>query len=312
MRTKCWAALALGLCHAANGLAASASSRAVGNHVIGQSFRDCDAHCPEMIVIPPGRFTIGSARNEVGRGSDENPRNVVTIAYALAVGKYPVTRGEFAAFVADTGRKLGPCEHWDGKVFRVEQGVDWSNAFDQTDSHPVVCVNWDDSQAYVQWLSRKTGRRYRLLSEAEWEYSARAGTTSAWYWGSNEAGQCRYANGADLSAKAHGVTTAGFVSCDDKYPHTSPVGSFRPNKFGLYDMAGNVGEWVEDCYHDTYRAAPINGSPVETCNLKFNNARVMRGGGWNAIPAWVRSASRDIEAPSLRADSFGFRVVTAD
>ncbi|MBV8810764.1 MAG: formylglycine-generating enzyme family protein [Acidobacteriaceae bacterium] len=314
MPATCWAgfALATGLCYAAGGLAASTGGQTVGSHVAGQSFRDCNDYCPEMIVVPPGRFTIGSPISEAGRGSDENPQRVVTIAYALAVGKYPVTRREFAAFVEDSRRKLGPCEHWDGKSFQIEEGVCWSNVFHQTDQHPVVCVNWDDSQAYVQWLSRKTGKRYRLLSEAEWEYAARAGTTTAWYWGGNESDQCRYANGADLSAKAQGVTTAGLVTCEDKYSHTSPVGSFRPNKFGLYDMAGNVGEWVEDCYHNAYRDTPADGSAVESCMPRFHNARVMRGGAWNAIPAWLRSASRDVEVPSLRADTFGFRVARDD
>lgn len=278
------------------------------HHVIAQSFRDCQTYCPEMVILPPGKFTIGSPMNEVGRGTDENPQKVVTIAYALSVGKYPVTRAEFAAFVEDTGWKIGPCEHWEGKSFVVEKGIDWSNTLQQTNQHPVVCVNWDDSQAYVQWLSRKTGKHYRLLSEAEWEYAARAGTTTAWYWGNNEANQCRYANGADLSAKASGVGAAGVVNCDDKFPYTSPVGSFQPNKFGLYDMAGNVGEWVADCYHDTYSDAPADGSAVESCLPKFHDARVMRGGAWNAIPAWLRSASRDVEVPSTRADTFGFRV----
>jgi formylglycine-generating enzyme required for sulfatase activity len=282
------------------------------HHVIGQSFRDCKTYCPEMVILPLGRFTIGSPMNEVGRGTDENPQKVVTIAYALAVGKYPVTRTEFAAFVEDTGWKLGPCEQWDGKSFRIERGIYWSNALHQTNRHPVVCVNWDDCQAYVQWLSRKTGKHYRLLSESEWEYAARAETVTAWYWGNNEADQCRYANGADLSAKAQGVSPAGAVSCDDKYPHTSPVGSFRPNKFGLYDMAGNVGEWVEDCYQETYRDAPTDGSAFESCMPKFHNARVMRGGAWNAIPAWLRSGSRDVEIPSTRADSFGLRVARTD
>lgn len=223
-----------------------------------------------------------------------------------------MTRTEFAAFVEDTGWKLGPCEHWDGKSFRIERGIHWSNALHQTNRHPVVCVNWDDGQAYVQWLSHKTGKHYRLLSESEWEYAARAETTTAWYWGNNETDQCRYANGADLSAKAQGVSPVGAVSCDDKYPHTSPVGSFPPNKFGLYDMAGNVGEWVEDCYQETYRDAPTDGSAVESCMRKFHNARVMRGGAWNAIPAWLRSASRDVEIPSTRADSFGLRVARTD
>lgn len=309
---KCLAviAFAMGLWYAGERFATSAAPRRLAL-AAGQSFRDCD-YCPAMIVLPPGRFMIGSPPTETGRGTDENPQKLVVIAYTLAVGKYPVTRGQFAAFVAETGRKLGPCEHWDGKAFETERNVYWNDAFDQTDNHPVVCVNWDDSQGYVQWLSRKTKRRYRLLSEAEWEYSARAGTTTPWYWGDNEGDQCRYANGADLSARAQGVTAPRFVSCDDKYPNTSPAGSFRPNKFGLYDMGGNVGEWVEDCYHNSYRGAPRDGSSVRTCIPRFQNGRVMRGGGWNAIPDWVRSASRDIEVPSLRADSFGFRVSIAN
>ncbi len=130
------------------------------HHAIGQSFRDCAVSCPEMVVIPPGKFTIGSSTSEGGRGSDENSQQQVTIAYALAVGKYPVTPGEFAAFVQDTGRILGPCEHWDGNAFRIEEGIYWNNVFHQNDRHPVVCVNWDDAQAYVQWLSRKTGKSY--------------------------------------------------------------------------------------------------------------------------------------------------------
>jgi formylglycine-generating enzyme required for sulfatase activity len=312
--TKRWTTLilAMGLCYAIDGLAASAGPPQAGNPVVGQSFRDCEAYCPEMVSLPPGKFTMGSPLSQVGRGSDESPQRVVAIAYTLAVGKYPVTRGEFAAFVEDTGRKLGPCEHWDGRAFRLEEGIYWSNTFRQTGRHPAVCVNWDDSQAYVQWLSRKTGKRYRLLSEAEWEYAARAGTTTAWYWGNSEVGQCRYANGADLSAKAQGVIAPDFIGCDDNYAHTSPVGSFRPNEFGLYDMAGNVGEWVEDCYQDSYREAPTDGSAVETCMPKFHKARVMRGGAWNAIPAWLRSASRDVEEPSLRSDSFGFRVARTE
>jgi formylglycine-generating enzyme required for sulfatase activity len=295
----------------AGGFAASACG-SVDGHTAGHTFRDCKDYCPEMVVIPEGQFTIGTPVSEVGRGSDETPQQVVTIGYALAVGKYPVTRGEFAAFVKDTGQTLGACSHWDGKSFRVEEGIHWNHTFHQTDRHPVVCVNWDDAQAYVRWLSRQTGKHYRLLSEAEWEYVARAGTTTAWYWGDSEADQCRYANGADLSAKAQSVTAAGFVNCDDGYPETSPVGSFRANTFGLFDMAGNVGEWIEDCYHDTYIGAPSNGGAVETCLPQFRNARVMRGGGWISIPAWVRSASRDVEVPSLRSDSFGFRVTRTD
>jgi Sulfatase-modifying factor enzyme 1 len=128
--TNRWAVLvlAMGVWYAIDGLAASAHRALIGNHAVGQTFRDCKPYCPEMVFLPPGRFTIGSPLSEVGRGSDENPLKVVTIGYAIVVGKYPVTRGEFAAFVEDTGRKLGPCEHWDGNSFRVEEGIDWRNA----------------------------------------------------------------------------------------------------------------------------------------------------------------------------------------
>jgi len=294
------------------GVFAAIACGSVRSHTVGQTFRDCQDYCPEMVVIPEGQFTIGTLVSEVGRGSDETPQQVVTIRYALAVGKYPVTRREFAAYVRDTGVSLGACEHWDGKSFRLEEGIRWNDTFHQTDRHPVVCINWDDAQSYTRWLSRQTGKHYRLLSEAEWEYAARAGSTTAWYWGDSEADQCRYANGADLSAKAQSVAAAGFVNCDDRYPETSPVGTFRANTFGLFDMAGNVGEWVEDCYHDTYVGAPTDGGAVETCLQQFHNARVMRGGGWISIPAWVRSASRDVEVPSRRSDSFGFRVARTD
>jgi formylglycine-generating enzyme required for sulfatase activity len=149
--------------------------RVDANRAVPQSLRDCDIYCPEMVIVPPGSFTIGSPLGELGRGSDESPQRMVTIASTLAVGKYPVTRGEFAAFVKDTGRTLGPCERWDGNSFRIEEGTYWSGVFRQTDQHPVICVNWDDSQAYVQWLSRKVGKRYRLLSKAEWEYACSRG-----------------------------------------------------------------------------------------------------------------------------------------
>ncbi|HLW77815.1 MAG TPA: formylglycine-generating enzyme family protein [Bryobacteraceae bacterium] len=272
-----------------------------------KTFRDC-RNCPEMATIPAGKFTIGSPANEPGRGSDENPQRAVTIHFPLAVGKYPVTRAEFAVFVKETRRPLGPCERWDGKAFQIEEGTYWNNLPHQTDRHPVVCVNWDDAQAYVRWLSAKTRMFYRLPSEAEWEYAARAGTSTPWYWGSRESDQCRYANGADQAAKAAGSMAAGFVDCDDKHAGTSPVGSFTPNAFGLFDMSGNVGQWVEDCYHPTYLDTPRDGGAVETCLEKFHGARVMRGGSWIAIPAWLRSASRDVEDPTRRADTFGFRV----
>ena len=159
---------------------------------------------------------------------------------------------------------------------------------------PVMNVSWEDARAYVQWLSRETGQRYRLLTEAEWEYVARAGTTTSRYWGQSEAGQCRYANGED-----------GFGPCPDGYENTAPVGSFQPNAFGLYDVLGNVLEWTEDCWNGDYSGAPTNGSAWQAgdCSL-----RVLRGGSWGNYPRSLRSAFRFRNPVGDRNLSFGFRV----
>ena len=158
-----------------------------------------------MVVVPEGRFRMGSPESEEGRNDDEGPVHRVTIGYRLAVGVNEVTRGEFARFVEATGRSRGnACWTHEGGEWKERSGRHWRNPeFRQTDNHPVVCVDWNDAQAYVRWLSGKTGEDYRLLSEAEWEHVARAGTTTARYWGEGESGQCRYANGADRTAERY-------------------------------------------------------------------------------------------------------------
>ena len=168
----------------------------------GLRFRDCPG-CPEMVVVPGGSLMMGSPPGEAGRFNSEGPQHQVVIRHPLAVGVFEVTRGEFGRFVEETGHPLdGACWAWDveqGKAIH-RQDRNWRNpGFEQTDRHPVVCVNWADGQAYVGWLSEVTSHAYRLLSESEWEYAARSGTSTARYWGESESEQCAHANGADAS-----------------------------------------------------------------------------------------------------------------
>ncbi len=272
-----------------------------------QSDRDC-GHCPEMVRIPPGSFMMGAAPGEhVREGLSDNyatwelPRHAVTIGYGFSLGKYEVTRGEYAAFAQATGRQPGASCHMigpDGKWSDIE-GRDWrSPRFAQTDRDPVVCVSWDDAKAYVAWLSRTTGKRYRLPSEAEWEYAARAGTTSARHWGEHHRDACRYANVSDA-----------FHGCRDGHEWTAPVGTFQPNPLGLHDMLGNVWEWTEDCWNGGYAGAPADGSSWQSDDCR---GRVLRGGSWANKPWYVRAASRVAEPAARRDSEFGFRVVRTE
>ncbi len=276
----------------------------------GDRFRDCP-DCPEMVVIPKGTSTIGSPAAEAGRSDDEGPQHPVTINYPLAVGKYEVTRGEFRAFVEDTGRSVGECQYWDGKAFQIDKGYYWHNRPEQkTDRFPVFCVNWDTAQAYARWLSQRTGKKYRLLSEAEWEYAARGGSRTARPWGNGDDEQCRFANGADASGKRKRDTWTEWNACDDGYAESSPVGSFLPNGYGLFDVIGNGWEWTEDCWHDSYASAPANGSAWTSggdCTR-----RVVRGGSWVVSPRDLRSASRYRDTASGANDCRGFCLARTD
>ena len=271
----------------------------------GTTFRDCP-ECPEMVVVPAGSFRMGSPPSEERRGDDEGPVRRVTIAEPFAVGKYEVTLGEFARFVEATERSMGnACWTYGGRKWKERSGFHWRRpGFGQTDAHPVVCVDWIDARAYVAWLSEKTGKRYRLLSESEWEYAARGGTRTSRHWGEGASGQCGYANGADRTAKSRygGWTVA---DCDDGHVWTAPVGTFTANGFGLYDVHGNVWEWVEDCYNESYAGAPSDGSAWESGNCSL---RDLRGGAWDTRPRGLRSASRFGGGTGLRNIVIGFRV----
>jgi formylglycine-generating enzyme required for sulfatase activity len=228
-------------------------------------FREC-TDCPEMIVVPAGEFMMGSLDDEKDREKSEGPRHKVTIAKSFAVAKFDATFDEWDACAAQ-----GDCDpHISG--FRRARG-----------RQPVIDVSWNDAQRYVAWLSMITGQPYRLLTEAEWEYSARAGTMTAYYWG-DEIGK-------------------GNTNWNGEQP--MPVGSFAANAFGLYDMAGNVFQWLQDCYQNNYNDATVDGSAWTSgdCSL-----RLIRGGSWLNLPRYLRSASRDRAATDYRSDYLGFRV----
>jgi formylglycine-generating enzyme required for sulfatase activity len=246
-----------------------------------ESFRDMDGG-PEMVVVPAGSFLMGSPADEPGRRDSEGPQHKVTIAKPFAIGCYPVTRGQFDAFVRDAGYCLlsylcGAYDHYDYR----------NPGFDQDDSHPVVNVYWDDAKAYANWLSGKTGKDYRLPSEAEWEYAARAGTTTPYWWGWN----------IDSLHANYGGCRAGTVPVTREFQPNSP--------WGLYQVHGNVWEWVEDCWNDTYAGAPGDGSAWTSGECSH---RVFRGGAWDENPALLRSAARSGSRSSCRDNATGFRV----
>ncbi len=257
----------------------------------GKVFRDCEG-CPEMVVVPAGSFMMGSPASEKDRTDAEGPVHRVTISRPFAVGKYEVTREEFGRFVSATGRSMGnSCYTFEDGKWQKRSGRSWQNpGYRQTGRDPAVCVTWEDAQAYVRWLSGETGKQYRLLSEAEREYAARAGMTTRYSWG-------------DLIGRNR--ANCG-KECGDNYDYTAPVGSFAANGFGLHDMHGNVWEWVEDCWHGSYAGAPSDGSGWVSggdCGR-----RVLRGGSWDGYPGNLRSASRLRYDPGGRSGYLGFRV----
>ena len=274
----------------------------------GDIIKDC-ADCSELVILPEGRFNMGSPDSEVGRDTDEGPVHEVRIGYKLAVGRFELSRGEFGRFVQDSGYKTEAeqsqgCYVWTGDKYEYKVDRHWRQpGFAQTDSHPVVCISWNDAQAYLAWLNRKLpGKGYRLLSEAEWEYAARGGQGQARYpWGDDLANnaQCAYANGADASAKA-GVPGFGkfaVANCTDGHAYTAPGDALRPNGFGLHHMHGNVWEWVQDVWHDNYQGEPPKDGSAWTVGGD-QARRVLRGGSWGSTPQILRSAIRGRNSPA--------------
>lgn len=265
----------------------------------GSTFKDCEV-CPELVVIPAGTAKMGAPFAE--GGDDEWPIHDVVISRPFALGKYEVTRFEFAMFVQATGHSIGFSCRALAEV-GWKEGVSWRNpGFPQTNRDPVVCVNWNDAKAYVSWLSKSTGQVYRLPSEAEWEYAARAGGRGVYFFGDSVEMLCRYGNGLDRSSDYKW----GNKKCSDGFGvGTAPVGSFLPNAFGVHDTIGNVWEWLEDCWNESYFGAPANGASWITGDC---SNRGTRGGSWLNDPRFLRSAHRNRLFNLYRKYNTGFRV----
>jgi sulfatase modifying factor 1 len=265
--------------------------------------RDCE-QCPEMVVIPAGTAIVGASANDKFRNADELPERRVAISQPFAVSRYEITRDQYEAFVRATNRPVGG----DCLTDRRKRG-DWQTdavttfrdpGFTQAGDHPVACVNWDEAQAYIAWLNTQTKGGYRLLTEIEWEYVARGGATQnlIYPWGDDQAQGCPYANLFDHTTmqKYAGLDTSGYkvfdpTDCADGRLNTSPVGSLEPNGFGVYDIIGNVQEWVEDCYSASDCAR-----------------RLTKGGSWGSLAHNGRIAERIPYPPTHRDDSIGIRV----
>jgi formylglycine-generating enzyme required for sulfatase activity len=253
-------------------------------------FREC-GECPEMVVVPSGSFTMGAPSDMKGL-EHEVPQHQVTIPSAFAVGKFTVTLDQFSGFVKETGYDAGTkCWTYEDGKFEERSNRSFRNpGFPQAGSHPAVCLNWNDAKAYAQWLSKKTGKAYRLLTEAEWEYAARAGTSTRYSWGDEI-----------------GSGNANCDGCGSQWDRkqTAPVGSFKPNAFELYDMQGNASQWLEDCWHEDYKRAPVAGSAWTNGDCRY---RDLRGGSWNNDPTLLRADNRGLGTTDDRIGYRGFRV----
>lgn len=292
----------------------------------GTEYRACD-NCPEMVVVPEGSFLMGSPSSEEGRAEDEGPQHQVHLVKAFGIGKYEVTRGQFRAFVEATSYRT-QAEQDDKGCFTlaVREKVNrrgwtakqnWRNAElyglkQNSDDHPVLCISLQDTQAYIMWLNETQLRAgkgtYRLPTEAEWEYAARAGTNTLYSFGTDITTLCEYGNGGDLTSLPDGNMWREKVFCEDGHVYTASAGSFRANGFGLYDMQGNVWEWTEDCWHDHYNDAPTNGEAWEDANGGDCSRRVARGGAWWYHRQDLRVAFRFITDASMRSHMLGFRL----
>jgi len=234
-------------------------------------FRDCPV-CPELAEIRAGKFTMGSSNQDEAHTPKEGPLHTVTIGKPFAIGRYEVTFAEWDACVA-----AGACRH-------KPNDRNWGRG-----NRPVIYVSWTDIQEYLAWLSRETGHAYRLPSEAEWEYVARGGTKTRYWWGDEF--KLDYANCSECGSVGGEITV--------------PIGSFPPNPFGIYDLHGNVWEWTQDCWNGTYAGAPVDGSPWQTGECE---KRVLRGGAWGVDPGNLRTAHRRNDDIELRSGKRGFRV----
>lgn len=273
----------------------------------GAVFQDCP-DCPEMVVVPPGSFIMGFDGG-VSEERYEGPVREIAIDYAFALGTKEVTYAEYEQFVTSTSHKSGTgCASWNGETWYHTEGADWRDHGNGTDiypNEPVACVTWYDVKAYTLWLKAKTGKPYRLPSEAEWEYASRAGIEGPYAWGEDPNGGCEVANHYDVSGTDPKQPHVP-VACDDGFAGVAPVGSLEPNAFGLYDMIGNVWEWVEDCYIMPIPNEPTDGGAVQASG--HCDRRAVKGGAWSSALSWQRPTFRGRDPLDRISHIFGVRV----
>lgn len=262
---------------------AAAPTTPKGAAVAARSFQDCPA-CPPMVMLPAGSFLMGSPASEEGRSDNEGPQQKVQVA-AFAVARHETSFAEWDACVADGG-----CDGYRPG----DRG--WGRG-----DLPVMDVTWHNAQAYAAWLSRKTGKKYRLLSEAEWEYAARAGASTQYSWGAVAS--------RDFANYGQDLCCGGHVAGRDTWLYTAPVDSVPANAFGLHSMLGNVWEWVEDCWEESHAGRPADGAARTTGDC---NRKIMRGGSWSSLPVRIRAAYRDAYPPDDRDSIIGFRVARSN
>ncbi len=285
--------------------------------VFSDRFLDIVGQAPAMVVIPHGSFLMGAPPHGGAMASAEEPQHQVAIAAGFAMARTEVTVAEFRAFVRSSGYvpdsdRLGGSSVYDESNGRMQQraGADWQDDYAgqrAKGADPVVNVSWNDARAYVEWLSKRTGKHYRLPTEAEYEYAERAGTTTRYWWGDGAPKRdVENLTGGDDRSPAHRSWANAFKGYGDGYWGPAPVKSFLPNPFGLYDMSGNVSEWVADCWHDNYVRAPADGSAWVNPGC---SERVIRGGSWGSAPDQDRSSFRQGAPAEARSGRVGFRVV---
>jgi formylglycine-generating enzyme required for sulfatase activity/class 3 adenylate cyclase len=290
-----------------------APTQTTANATPPQTFRDC-ANCPEMVVVPAGTFQMGAPPGEnerfnvsINEANHDQPQHPVTFAKPFALAKFDVTQADFAAFAKAANFHARPgCQTIANGAWQPQPQATWeSPGFEQADRNPVVCMNQIEIGAYLGWLKHVTGKNYRLPTEAEWEYAARGGTATAYYWGNDAKDACAYENVGD---QTHGekYNVTGGIPCRDGFADIAPAGSFKPNPFGLYDMLGNIIVLTGDCWNDSYAGAPSDGSAwttgdcakIATRKASFSNSR-----GW-----MFRAANREPEGDVIKRNRVGFRV----
>ncbi len=281
--------------------------------------RDC-AVCPELALVPPGQFQMGSAPDapELDAETGESPPATLAFSRPFLVSRREITVGEFRRFVEATGARSVPgCRVWAGRQWIQDADRSWRDpgfAAAPRDDDPVVCVSWDDARAYAEWLAAESGKRYRLPSEAEWEYVARGGTSYPRFWGERDSREdlvlsmaCDYANVYDASAVDALALPWPNARCSDRAPTLAPAGQYKPNAFGVHDIIGNAREWVMDCYTASYAGRPQDARAWTWqggCELKG-----VRGGSFASRPRDARAPARSAAPASHRQSDLGFRVV---